>query len=80
VRAVNTGASGHISATGEELVVLPRHERAVFVASARRLTGTSLSVRLGSWVPPLAVALLLLLALLPLARRQSARQSLESRA
>ncbi len=80
VRAVNTGRSGHISATGEELVVLPRHERGVFVASARRLTGTSLSVHLGSWVPPLAVALLLLLALLPLARRQSARQSLESRA
>lgn len=80
VRAVNTGASGHISATGEELVVLPRHQRGVFVARARRLTATTLSVQRGSWVPPLALVVLLSLAVLPLARRQSARQSLEPRA
>lgn len=83
VRAVNTGASGHISATGEERVVLPRHERGVFVASARRLTQPTLAVRLGDWVPPVSLLVLGVFALwgrLPLARQRRARQSLDARA
>jgi len=77
---VNSGASGHISATGEELRVLPRHERGVFVADARRLTQETLAVQAGDWVPLSALLALALLGLLPLARRRGARQSLEARA
>lgn len=80
VRAVNTGASGHIAATGEERVVLPRHERGVFVANARRLTRPTLATAWGDWVSPLALGILLLLVGLPLARRRRARQSLVPRA
>ena len=80
VRADNTGASGHISATGEELVVLPRHERGFFVASARRLVQRTLAVQLGEWVPLLLLLVLVLLRRLPLARQRRARQSLEARA
>ena len=77
VRVVNTGASGHISATGQELLVLARHQPTAAVVDARLLTGTTLSVRVGAWVAVLALLVLTLLGLtrLPLARRGPARQS-----
>ncbi|MFK7985396.1 MAG: apolipoprotein N-acyltransferase [Sandaracinaceae bacterium] len=52
VRVVNTGVSGHTAATGEDLHRTDSFVRARFVADARRLSGTTLWVRVGDWVSP----------------------------
>ncbi|MEZ4326020.1 MAG: apolipoprotein N-acyltransferase [Polyangiales bacterium] len=77
VRVVNTGRSGHIAATGEERVVLTRHQAQATVVRARLLAHETLSVRLGDWVPPLALVLLVACVAerVGLARRRLARQS-----
>ncbi len=61
IRAVNTGGSTHVSATGEELTILPRHELGFFVAPVRRLVIATPSAFLGSWVPTSAGVILLLM-------------------
>ena len=56
VRAVNSGVSGHTSATGEDLIRTGSFERAQFVADARRLTGTTPYVRFGDLTTPVLAA------------------------
>lgn len=53
VRAVNTGVSAHTIATGHDAERTNTWDRASFVASVRRLSGTTVFVRLGNWVTPL---------------------------
>ena len=63
VRAVNTGVSAHVSATGEALRRTPTFIQTSFVADVRVLDGATPYTRLGDWVTPCACALLLALAL-----------------
>lgn len=58
VRAVNTGVSAHVHATGEAAVTTPTWHRAVFVAEVRRLDGETPWVRFGDVTTPLALLLL----------------------
>jgi apolipoprotein N-acyltransferase len=69
VRAVNTGVSGHVLATGENAVVTPTWVRTSFVADARLLEGETPWVRYGDWASPL-LAGALLGAVLGLRRRR----------
>src|SRR5690606_7012482 len=62
VRAVNTGISSHIAATGEELLITPVFAETAFVARARRLTGRTPWVRFGDLVTPSLLAWLLISA------------------
>jgi apolipoprotein N-acyltransferase len=69
VRAVNTGVSGHISATGENVLLTQTYERTAFVTRVPKLGGTRGSigqtyyVRIGRSVEWLALLALLGLAL-----------------
>ncbi|MBC7173115.1 MAG: hypothetical protein H5U40_11830 [Polyangiaceae bacterium] len=63
VRALNTGESSFVSATGEERIVRGLSQRASFIADARRLTGATVYATLGDWVSLLALATLFVLAL-----------------
>ncbi len=49
MRAVNTGVSAHTTATGHDAERTETWQRASFVASVRRLSGTTPFVRLGDW-------------------------------
>ena len=69
VRAVNTGVSGHITASGAERHRTPTFEPARFVADVRLLEGRTLWVRLGDLTSP---ALLGGLFGMALARRRRA--------
>ncbi len=61
IRAVNTGVSGHISATGESLLETNTYERTIFIASARRLNVETFWVRYGDLLSgPLALLLVVL--------------------
>jgi apolipoprotein N-acyltransferase len=53
VRAVNTGVSGHVLATGEDAVRTPTWVPTSFVADARLLRGRTIWVRLGDLTSPL---------------------------
>ncbi len=65
VRAVNTGVSGLVSATGADLFHTETFVETVFVAEARTMSGTTPFVLLGDWITlPLAIFLVL-----PLLRR-----------
>lgn len=59
VRAVNTGVSGHVLATGEDALRTPTWTRASFVAEARRMHGRTPWVRLGDLTSPLLAGALL---------------------
>lgn len=60
VRAVNTGVSSHISATGETLFRTETGEETQFLVPVRKLQGKTLWTRFGDWLTPtLAVALLM---------------------
>ncbi|MCC6875581.1 MAG: apolipoprotein N-acyltransferase [Sandaracinaceae bacterium] len=59
VRAVNTGVSGHVLATGENGVVTRTFVRDVFIARARLMRGTTPWVWLGDWVTPLCAGALI---------------------
>lgn len=71
VRAVNTGVSAHIAATGRELVSTATFEHALFVADVRPLSGRTLFVRIGDVTTPACLALAL--ALVFVERRRRAR-------
>ncbi|MFW6051250.1 MAG: apolipoprotein N-acyltransferase [Myxococcota bacterium] len=73
VRAVNTGVSGHVLATGEEAARTDTWVTASFVTPARTLRSTTPWVRLGDVVSPAAAGALLGLAL-ALARRGRGRR------
>ena len=74
VRAVNTGVSAHISATGEELVHTQTFIQTSFIADVRMLKGATPYTRFGDVTTPLCVALLLLWALrVRVARRRVQR-------
>lgn len=62
VRAVNTGVSSHIAATGHELHTTPTSQPVTFIADARLLRSITWWTRFGDWVTPLCVLLALLLA------------------
>ncbi len=68
VRAVNTGVSGHVAATGEDLVRTESWTRRHFVASVALLQGRTLWVRLGEVLAPVLLGWLLALAV---ARRRA---------
>lgn len=59
VRAVNTGVSGHVTATGENAVRTETWVRTSFVAEARRLGGTTPWVRFGDLTSALLLGALL---------------------
>ncbi|NOY89854.1 MAG: apolipoprotein N-acyltransferase, partial [Deltaproteobacteria bacterium] len=59
VRAVNTGVSAHVTATGEDVVHTAVFERASFVANVRVLDGESVFVRVGDLTTPVCWALAL---------------------
>lgn len=63
VRAVNTGVSSHVDATGHTVIETPTFERARFVADARRLEGETFWVRHGDLVTPACLAWLFAFAL-----------------
>jgi apolipoprotein N-acyltransferase len=50
VRAVNTGVSGHVSATGEDLHVTETYVETAFIAEARTGSGRTLFLMVGDWV------------------------------
>ncbi len=60
VRAVNTGVSGHVSATGEDLGHTDTYVEATFVADARVLEGRTPFARLGDVTTPVLAGYLLL--------------------
>ncbi len=62
VRAVNTGVSAHISATGEALVRTQTFIQTSFVADVRVLDGATPYTRFGDLLTPCGCALLLALA------------------
>jgi apolipoprotein N-acyltransferase len=70
VRAVNTGVSSHVSATGAEVERTPTFTDASFVADARPLDMRTPWVRLGDWTSPTLVALLIATALACRPRRR----------
>lgn len=70
VRAVNTGVSAHVLATGEDAVRTPTWERRSFIAEARLLDGTTLWVVLGDFVTPVCQAWLIALVILARLRRR----------
>lgn len=71
VRAVNTGVSSHISATGEELVTTPTFETRTFVAEVRRTNIVTLWTRVGDITTPTLVLGVLGWVLLVLRRRRA---------
>jgi apolipoprotein N-acyltransferase len=74
VRAVNTGTSAHISATGEALIQTQTWTQTTFIADVRKLGGATPYTRFGDWLTPIGCALLLAWALrVWLARRVAAR-------
>ena len=58
VRTVNTGLSGHISATGESLMTTGIFTREARIAEVRLSQATTLFVWLGDWVTPLCFVVL----------------------
>lgn len=72
VRAVNTGPSGHTTATGEDAARTGTFVRASFIADVRLLEGTTPWVALGDWVTPIAAGALVGFAV---ARRRSRKPS-----
>jgi len=75
VRAVNTGVSAHVSATGETLRRTQTFIQTSFVADVRVLDGATPYTRLGDWVTPAACALLLALAFRLALQRRAANSS-----
>ncbi|MEM9074399.1 MAG: apolipoprotein N-acyltransferase, partial [Myxococcota bacterium] len=59
VRAVNTGVSAHIDATGRTRLETETFTQDSFIATARRLEGTTVWVTIGDVVTPIAYAYLL---------------------
>jgi apolipoprotein N-acyltransferase len=59
VRTVNTGVSGHISATGESLMTTEPFTTQTRIAEVRLARGMTLWVWLGDWVTPLCFVWLL---------------------
>ena len=55
VRTVNTGVSGHISATGESLMTTQPFTRVTRIAEVRLSRASTLWVWLGDWVTPLSM-------------------------
>ncbi|MGE0791545.1 MAG: apolipoprotein N-acyltransferase [Sandaracinaceae bacterium] len=62
VRAVNSGVSGLVAATGEDEVTTGTFERATFLATVRRLSGRTVYVTIGDLVTPLCAAWMLAFA------------------
>jgi len=58
VRTVNTGVSGHVSATGESLMSTLPFTRQTRIVEVRLSQFTTLSVWLGDWVTPLCLVVL----------------------
>lgn len=58
VRAVNTGLSGHVSATGESLMTTDVFTRTTRIAEVRLARSTTLFVWLGDWITPLCLLVL----------------------
>ncbi len=79
VRAVNTGVSGHVSATGADLVRTETWERASLVAEVALLDMRTLWVRVGDLLSPAAIAWLLALLAAQLRLRSRVRGSSERR-
>ena len=74
LRAVNTGVSAHISASGAELVHTQTFIQTSFIAAVRTLEGTTPYARFGDLTTPFCLALLLAWALrVRLARRAALR-------
>ena len=74
VRAVNTGVSAHISASGAELVHTQTFIQTSFIAAVRKLDGTTPYSRFGDLTTPFCFALLLVWALrVRLGRRAALR-------
>jgi apolipoprotein N-acyltransferase len=72
VRAVNTGVSAHVSATGAALRRTQTFIQTSFVADVRVLDGATPYTRLGDWATPCACALLLALAIRAVRSRRDA--------
>lgn len=53
VRAVNTGVSSHISATGEEIHATPTWQPQTFIAEVRAMNTVTPWTRVGDWTTPL---------------------------
>ncbi len=68
VRAVNTGVSGHVSATGENTAITNTYQRAAFIAEVRSLGGTTPWTRFGDWLTWALCGVLLALLLLARAK------------
>ena len=58
VRTVNTGLSGHVSATGESLMTTGIFTRETRIAEVRLSQATTLFVWLGDWITPLCLLVL----------------------
>lgn len=58
VRTVNTGQSGHVSATGESLMTTGIFTREARIAEVRLSQATTLFVWLGDWVTPLCLVVI----------------------
>ena len=59
VRAVNTGVSAHVLATGEQVMHTETFERRAFIAEARAMHATTPFTVLGDWVTPACLGALL---------------------
>ncbi len=59
VRTVNTGVSGHVSATGESLMTTVPFTRQTRIAEVRLARFTTLFVWLGDWITPLCFLVLI---------------------
>ncbi len=79
VRAVNTGVSAHVDATGRAVHETSTWTPELFVAVARRLHGRTLWVRLGDATTPVAYAFLLVCLVAAARRRELSASPSSSR-
>ena len=73
IRAVNTGVSAHVSATGRDLIRTGTFVESTFIAEAAPSGRLTLSLILGDWLRPIFTAALLALGLLALMRSRYRR-------